>query len=115
MTSDQKSAPGISTLDASLINPSAFGELLTALQKLSFTRDLEELTQIVSSYARSLVGADGAAFVLQEDGRCYYVDEDAIGPLWKGRKFPMSACISGWAMMNRQTVIIEDVMTHPQI
>ena len=33
---------------------------------------------------------------------CYYADEDAISPLWKGQRFPMSACISGWAMLNRQ-------------
>ena len=26
-----------------------------------------------------------------------YADEDAIGKLWKGQRFPMSTCISGWA------------------
>lgn len=26
---------------------------------------------------------------------CFYPDENAIGPLWKRLRFPMSACISG--------------------
>ena len=42
-----------------------------------------------------LVGADGATFVLRDGDCCYYVDEDAISPLWKGQRFPLEACISG--------------------
>ena len=67
------------------------------------------------SAARSLSGADGIAVVLREDGRVRYVDEDAVGPLWKGGVFPMDACISGWAIQHRQRVIIPDVLADPRI
>jgi hypothetical protein len=43
------------------------------------------------------------------------VDEDAITPLWKGRKFPMSACVSGWSMLYRQQAIIPHVYADPRI
>jgi len=38
--------------------------------------------------------------VLAQDGYRFYADEDAIGPLWKGQRFPMDHCISGWAMVH---------------
>jgi hypothetical protein len=40
---------------------------------------------------RSLIGANGVALVLREGDFCHYVAEDAIGPPWKGKKFPMAA------------------------
>jgi signal transduction histidine kinase len=43
------------------------------------------------------------------------VDEDAIEPLWKGRRFPLSACISGWSMVNRRSVVIQDIYQDPRI
>jgi len=36
-------------------------------------------------------------------------------PLWKGRRFPLESCISGWAMLHRETVIIEDVFQDDRI
>jgi two-component sensor histidine kinase len=53
--------------------------------------------------------------VLRDGDCCYYLDEDAIGPLWKGRRFPMTACISGWAMLNRQTAVIPDIYKDARI
>ena len=60
-------------------------------------------------------GADGATFVLRDNDKCFYAEEDAISPLWKGQRFPMSACISGWAMINRQPAVIEDIYADPRI
>jgi signal transduction histidine kinase len=70
---------------------------------------------IVRTAARELTGADGATFVLRDGDLCYYADEDAIAPLWKGRRFPMTACISGWAMLNRQPAAIPDIYADPRI
>ena len=53
--------------------------------------------------------------MLREGDYCYYAEEDAIGPLWKGQRFKMARCISGWAMAHVQTVAIEDVFTDPRI
>jgi two-component sensor histidine kinase len=70
---------------------------------------------IVRKKARELTGADGATFVLRDGSFCYYVDEDAIAPLWKGKRFPMEICISGWVMLNRQPAIIKDIYADARI
>lgn len=91
-------------------------ERLTAVvQKLSQVRSIEEIVEIVRHAGRKLVGSDGSTFVLRDGDMCHYVDEDAIGPLWKGKKFPMSACISGWAMLNKQPAVIEDIYSDARI
>jgi signal transduction histidine kinase len=89
--------------------------LLTVVQQLSSARTDQAVREITRHAARRLLDADGATFVLRDGDRCYYVDEDAIAPLWKGQRFPMSACISGWAMLNRQSVVIPDIYADPRI
>ncbi|OBG76187.1 diguanylate cyclase [Mycobacterium sp. E2462] len=89
--------------------------LLEAVQELSLARSLAEVQLIVRSSARELTGCDGATFVLRDDNTCYYADEDAIAPLWKGSRFPIEVCVSGWAMLNREAAIIPDVYHDPRI
>lgn len=89
--------------------------LLQAVLDLASARTLEEITEIVRHAARELSQADGATFVLRESGNCYYVDEDAIGPLWRGNRFPMETCISGWAMLHNQGVAIPDIYLDDRI
>ncbi|WP_271411153.1 GGDEF domain-containing protein [Pseudomonas sp. Q1-7] len=89
--------------------------LVRAIQELSLARDLDRIAEIVRSAARELVGADGATFVLRDGDRCFYKDEDAISPLWKGLRFPMETCISGWAMLNREPAVIDDIYVDPRI
>lgn len=89
--------------------------LVETIQLLSLARTLEDVTKIVRRAARELVGADGATFVLRAGESCHYVDEDAIGPLWKGCLFPMSACISGWAMLHKEAAICEDIYQDARI
>lgn len=78
-------------------------------------RDLDAVAEVVRHAARELVGADGATFVLRDNEQCFYRDEDAICPLWKGQRFPLQVCISGWAMLNRQATVIEDIYLDPRI
>jgi signal transduction histidine kinase len=92
-----------------------YRRLIQAVQELSLTRDLDTVMRIVRTVARELTGADGATFILREDDLCYYAEEDAIGPLWKGKKFPMEICVSGWVMLNKQSAVIEDVYSDPRI
>jgi signal transduction histidine kinase len=89
--------------------------LVTVVQRLSLARNLETVMAIVRRAARELTGADGATFVMREDNGCYYADEDAISPLWKGQRFPLNVCISGWAMLNRQPAVIEDIYADDRI
>ncbi len=88
-----------------------YEQLVQTLTQLSITRDLPALMNIAVSAARRLTGADGATFVLREGDLCHYADEDAIGPLWKGQRFPIAACISGWAMTQRQPALVDDIYT----
>jgi signal transduction histidine kinase len=89
--------------------------LVEVVQQLSLARSLAAVMEIVRVAARQLAGADGATFVLRDGDRCFYADEDAIAPLWKGQRFPMSACISGWAMMNAGAAVIKDIYQDARI
>ena len=82
--------------------------LSDAIDQLSKALRFEEVTLIVRKAARELSGADGVTFVVRDGDRCYYADESAIEPLWKGKRFA-SRCISGWVMKNRQAVSIPDI------
>jgi two-component system CheB/CheR fusion protein len=88
---------------------------LDAVTALASARDETGVCHIVRRAARELTGADGVTFVLRKGNYCYYADEDAIGPLWKGRQFPIETCISGWAMLHRQHVVIPDIYSDDRI
>lgn len=103
-----RSTPGTSPEDATAL-------LIGAVQRLSLARTVGEVQEIVRTTARALCGADGATFVLRDGTRCYYADEDAISPLWKGQRFPMDVCVSGWTMRNRSAVVIEDIFDDERV
>jgi GAF domain-containing protein len=86
---------------------------LTAV--LDAAQTLDEVGEVVRVEARRRTGAQGATFVLREDDRCFYADEDAIAPLWKGQRFPITACISGWAMLHDETAVVPDISVDNRI
>lgn len=89
--------------------------LIDVINALSHARDVDTITKIVSEAARSLTGADGVSVVLKDRDHCYYAEENAIAPLWKGRRFPMASCVSGWVMMNAKQLIVRDVYADSRI
>ncbi len=62
--------------------------MLAMAQQLSRARDLPGVMEVVRRAARAMLAADGVTFVLRDGERVFYADEDAIAPLWKGRRFP---------------------------
>lgn len=76
---------------------------------------VEQLIGAVRAYARRAVGADGIAIVLRDGSRCHYVEEDAIAPLWKGQRFPLESCVSGWAMLQGRTAVIPDILSDRRV
>ena len=94
---DPQGAPGA---------PTAWSDLA---RDLSDGRTLEEVMATASRGLRTLLQADGVSFVLRDGDRCYYAEEDAISPLWKGRRFPQKTCVSGWCMTHGQAVAIPDI------
>jgi signal transduction histidine kinase len=89
--------------------------LTAVIRDLAGVRELPRLVEIVGRAARQLTRADGGAFVLREGDQVHYVEVDAREPLWKGRRFPASCCISGWSILNRAPVAIEDIFADPRI
>lgn len=82
---------------------------MAIVQELSLARSFEDVQRVVRQGARELSDADGATFVLREGDFCHYLDEDAIAPLWKGQRFPVGQCVSGWAMEHGRPAVIADI------
>jgi signal transduction histidine kinase len=89
--------------------------LANAAARLRVAEDLSTVQQVVRTAARILAHADGATFVLRDADHCFYADEDAISPLWKGQRFPVTSCISGWAMLHAQSVVVPDITADERI
>ena len=83
--------------------------------RLRATKSQDDVITVVRDAARGIFGAEGVTFVLREHSMCHYVEEDAMSPLWKGQRFPMTACISGWAMLNGRSAAIADVFADARI
>jgi sigma-B regulation protein RsbU (phosphoserine phosphatase) len=86
-----------------------------AVRALAGADSLEQVQQLVRGAARALADSQGATIVLLDAGKCFYADEDAISPLWKGQRFPVAECISGWSMLNRQAAVIPDIRLDDRI
>src|SRR5262245_56222506 len=107
--------PWPATLEVHTMETGLIDRLVAAVRDLSFARDLDAVISIVRRAARDLTGADGVAYILRDGKETHYVEENAVEPLWKGRRFPIDTCIAGWAMTQRQDVAIEDVYADPRI
>lgn len=116
---DLRAASRPGTVDVDRQTPwsyaAAMEHLVAVIQRLSLARDLETVMGIVRRAARELTGAHGATFVLRDGDLSYYADEDAISPLWKGQRFPMASCISGWVMLNGRHAAIEDIYADARV
>ena len=84
-------------------------------RQLQACERLEDVQLVVKTAARRLADADGSTFVLLEGDQVFYADEDSMSPLWKGQRFPVSACISGWSIMHREAAVIADIRTDERI
>src|SRR5690606_26857093 len=107
--------PAKKTANRSVWYMAATEHLVDVLQELSQARELDAVMGIVRNAARNLTGADGATFVLRDGDYCHYADENAISPLWKGQRFPLQTCISGWVMLHARPAVIEDIYADPRI
>lgn len=83
--------------------------------EIQHATDLESLGALARTAARRLARSEGATFVLRDEERCFYADEDSIAPLWKGQRFPIRECISGWTMLNAQPAVIPDITADERI
>ena len=89
--------------------------LREASERLGAARSIAAVVEALRLTARDALDAEGIAVVLKDGDQCYYVAEDAIGPLWRGNRYPADTCISGWVMRHRQTTVIADVRTDARV
>lgn len=89
--------------------------LVSAVERLAVTQTLEDVIAVVRDTARAISGADGVTFAMRDGENCYYIEEDAIGPLWKGRRIPLTDCLAGWCMLNNRTAAVSDIYQDERI
>jgi signal transduction histidine kinase len=94
--------------------------LLTATRDLVRAGDLPGLMTIALAAARRLTAADGSTFAVRDGEECHYLDEEHVGPdagsaRWKGLRFPLGDCLSGWSMQQGQAVVVDDVGVDPRV
>lgn len=89
--------------------------LIATIEDMQRASSFDDILVSYCQATRKIMGADGVTFVLRDGEFCRYVDEDAISPLWKGKQFPMSACISGWCMHTGKTAVIPDIYKDDRI
>lgn len=89
--------------------------LMRTAELMAEAGSFEDVLSILARTGRRIAGSDGIAVVLREDDACAHVAEDAIEPLWTGCRFPLDACISGWAMLNGKTAVVPDVGSDPRV
>lgn len=83
--------------------------LLAVVRELAYLRDTAGIAEVVRQAVRDILRCDGATFILREGEMVFYADEDAIGPLWKGKRFPIDRCLSGWAILNKAHAAVPDI------
>ncbi len=83
--------------------------LIAASAALAGAHSVDEVVDVLRRTARAVVDADGIAVIIRDRDQCHYIAEDAIGPLWRGRRFQSADCISGAAMRSGETIAIADI------
>ncbi|HOO84608.1 MAG TPA: PAS domain S-box protein, partial [Prolixibacteraceae bacterium] len=89
--------------------------LVKSVQDLTAAKNIQNVQEIVVHSARKLLGSDGASVVFKENNQCFYAAEDAVAPLWEGQRFPIESCVSGWAMLNKKSLVIDDIFDDPRV
>lgn len=89
--------------------------LIDSIKELSSAHTVEAVSQIATQSSRKLVGSDGATFIVKDGENCFYLGENTVMPLWAGKRFPMSDCISGWVMSAHEPAVIEDIYTDSRV
>jgi PAS domain S-box-containing protein len=84
-------------------------------KKLSRKLGEQDVTEVICKAAREIAQADGACVIFKEGEFVRYLQESAIGSLWAGRKFPIADCITGWSILNRKTVVIENIYSDERV
>jgi hypothetical protein len=81
-----------------------------ALDLLGRAASIDDALAILREHTRALGGADGVTLARREGDEVVFVAEDAIAPLWTGRRFPIADSISGLAMVEPDALALLDTL-----
>jgi hypothetical protein len=90
-------------------------KLVEAVHALSLAASSDEVIAILKEAACALTRGDGASVVLRDGDWAYFAADDALGPSWRGRRFPVSAYLSGWVMRRRQAAVVPEAVLDPRV
>src|SRR5215218_7575686 len=93
--------------------PDPVPQLVRAVHALSLAASPDAVIAVLKSAACALTGGDGCSVVLRDGDWAYFATDDALGPTWQGRRFPVSAYLSGWVMRRRQAAIVPEAALDP--
>lgn len=96
-------------------SPAYLAQLTLAIQELSATTRVGDVVDILRRSARTLCAARGVTVVAREGELCHYLADDSASALWPDQRFPMEACISGWAMLNGAPAVVPDIYRDARI
>jgi signal transduction histidine kinase/CheY-like chemotaxis protein len=83
--------------------------LLRCARELAPVRTVEEVADLACTLGRRLAEADGVCLVLRDGSFVHYLAEDAVAPLWQGKRFPIEQCLSGWVIVHGFTAAVPDI------
>lgn len=89
--------------------------LVAAMANLSKARSFDEFIGVLRGSGRSITAAEGVTIIRREGDQVIYLAEDAITPLWAGRRFPIEACISGMAITENRPILIPDIYSDARV
>lgn len=89
--------------------------MTAATEDIGKAESLADILEILRSSARAILRCDGVTVAVREGDMVHYVGEDAIAPLWSGRRVPIASSVSGRAMTGRRTVVIPDIRLDPRV
>lgn len=90
-------------------------QLYLAVHELTAATRPADVLDILRAAARTLTGARGVTIVARAGDLCHYLADDAESALWPDQRFPMEACISGWAMLNGAPAVVSDIYSDSRI
>jgi PAS domain S-box-containing protein len=89
--------------------------LADVYRDLASSLEPSDVSAAICRAVHQITGSDGATFVLRDGAEVIYSDECSIEPLWKGQRFPIDDCVSGWVMVHRKPAIVDDIFSDERV
>ena len=89
--------------------------LSDAMQRLTAAQSIEAMVAVLRDSGRAIAAAEGVTVIRREGDLVAYIAEDAINPLWTGKRFAIEACISGLAILEGKPIVIPDIYADPRV